>query len=794
MVTRDCYPTLRNPLNRGHITLIQTEDATIVLSQLSSAHRLDQTARKVPSVRAVLAWLTCFQLIGAVLACSAAADAPRIDTAEPASGDSVTASPDVIRITFDEPIATDGDPAAITLIGSAGVPQSLGSTTLSSADARTIEAPVSEPLAAGTYVVQWTIVPDGAARASTGTYAFRVAAASIPGGATDVDTLPDIWAIVTRVLTLVGLALSLGGFTLARLVTNPSPSDASQRRQWLTLAGALLALVGTLAEPVLAFLQRDDASGFTDLVAAYPAWWPRTLALIGLVGVTAVLATRVPGHAGSGRLLWAAGVVFGAVALAATSLATVSAQSIPADPFADGLLIVLQVVLVILAGIAIHLVLATPPHRASRVPTTSDADAGAAHTASVGSKPARRKYRWLMIALAGIGLVAVVGLSALSPTGLAGLLNGLSGWLLVAVAILLVAILALSLLARGANEAVPLRGVVALATLTLVGVAILALSPPPGKAMASGALAAVNIVAPIDQDVAGQPGLVHLMVQPAAPGENTFLTWLTNADGVVLTAGEQPSFSLAITALGQTTPSLQLAPEPVAPGQLAAVKVSLPQEGWWQVDVTVTPPDREATIARFYLVLPDPNVTGTGPEPPSSGDARGVFDRGLAAMTNLRNVQFRTLIGSGSGTFGQSDIIINDPGDASLRTYQDASASYETVIVGNQQWLRQGDGPWTERPAGYIFTPSEWGMTYQHATGFMLGPLVELEGETTQVVSFWLPRQENPRQEPAWFTWWVGTETGQVHRETMISTQHYMVYDFTGFNQPVKITPPETTP
>jgi hypothetical protein len=61
-------------------------------------------------------------------------------------------------------------------------------------------------------------------------------------------------------------------------------------------------------------------------------------------------------------------------------------------------------------------------------------------------------------------------------------------------------------------------------------------------------------------------------------------------------------------------------------------------------------------------------------------------------------------------------------------------------------------------------------------------------GETTQVVTFYSPERQG--QSEAWFAWWVGQETGNVHRITMVARLHYMVEEFRDFNVPFEIAAP----
>ena len=74
------------------------------------------------------------------------------------------------------------------------------------------------------------------------------------------------------------------------------------------------------------------------------------------------------------------------------------------------------------------------------------------------------------------------------------------------------------------------------------------------------------------------------------------------------------------------TAVLHLPPDSSA--RLFTGTVVLASAGWWQADVTVTPPTASPR-ERASGLYPDPNITGTGPEPTSDPEAQALFARGL---------------------------------------------------------------------------------------------------------------------------------------------------------------------
>jgi hypothetical protein len=102
--------------------------------------------------------------------------------------------------------------------------------------------------------------------------------------------------------------------------------------------------------------------------------------------------------------------------------------------------------------------------------------------------------------------------------------------------------------------------------------------------------------------------------------------------------------------------------------------------------------------------------------------------------------------------------------------------------------LVQPDGSALTQPAGRFADIGEWGNIYEQAEHLRIGGTTELGGEQVQLVSFHTPDQ--PGQSEAWFVWWIGVDTGQVHRLAMVASSHYMVWEYSDFNGAFTIEPP----
>ena len=67
---------------------------------------------------------------------------------------------------------------------------------------------------------------------------------------------------------------------------------------------------------------------------------------------------------------------------------------------------------------------------------------------------------------------------------------------------------------------------------------------------------------------------------------------------------------------------------------------------------------------------------------------------------------------------------------------------------------------------------------------------MEINGQPTRVVTFFVPETEE--QIAAWYAFWIDETSGHVVQEVMISQQHYMLYNYSEFDKPVIIAPPDT--
>jgi copper transport protein len=774
---------------------------------LSTFRSARSRPRWVPFVTGVVAFV-----VACVFAAGAGAHAS-VERSSPPEDGLLGAPPRTIELWTSEAVASGAGSPAIKVIDQGGSAAGIvvDNVRVDPNDPRHVIADVSG-IGVGTYTVVWSLRSDVDGHTLSGTYAFRVAGtAQAPGAAAVEGESPRVWAVATRWLTFLGAAIAAAGFLFGRFIRAGDSLAADRRRYLSIVAGAAVALVATIAEPF--FQTRFPPEGAAkpslgDAIAGLPAaWWIRPAALtvailLGLVLVAAGarLARSSPALAiggGAVALVSLLGLALTSHASARESWRIVAVPSIVLHQWAVGLWV---------GGLA-QLALSWPWGR----PGNEDG----------GPDPVRRFSRYALgLALVGIG-TGVLNAGLVLPT-LRSLWRSDYGDFLIAKVAILVPVLGLASFHRLRLRRVAVRAGTALRTtvrveaalvlLVVLGGSILALMAPP--TVARGTFKLVDLADPTGDGTKSDDLLVRLQVKPAKAGSNQLRVVVAHADGTPMPTDQIALVRLRVTSLDHDAEQPEVATTPDATGGFISQGTQLSLDGWWRVTVLVRRLGIEDATVPFYLRLPDPNVNGFDTNSAAgSDDARALYERGLAGMTSMHSVRWTQRLASGTGPVVVSELMVSDGSDgkpmassnttnefvpAELRQIDPATGSpeastltppdFEQIIIGSTRWQRQNGGQWITGESGPVFTPAEWGDNYNGAIGFHLGRTEEVDGHETQIVTFVVPGTE--RLAPAFYAWWVATDSGRVLRETMISRSHYMVYEYFDINQPMPISPP----
>lgn len=286
---------------------------------------------------------------------------------------------------------------------------------------------------------------------------------------------------------------------------------------------------------------------------------------------------------------------------------------------------------------------------------------------------------------------------------------------------------------------------------------------------------------------------LQLNLTPARPGENAMTVGLANAAGTPVAADRGTRVQVSAENLAEPEKTRSVEVE-TAGGKPAQMRLSDERSDWWRLKVTPEISGQPTMTTPFYIILPDPNLNGTNALTRAGSDpaAEAVYSRGMAAQTGLHRVRFKQSMADGRGHNALSMHLINDGSDGQVPGFAYiAPGGLEAYVLGTYRWWRQPGQPWVVDGTSPMVPPSAWGEEYEGATDFRLGGNEMVDGELCQIVTFFVPeRTASPKRVAAWYAWWVGERSGQVHREAMVSDSHYMLNEFSDFNAPLPITPP----
>jgi len=275
---------------------------------------------------------------------------------------------------------------------------------------------------------------------------------------------------------------------------------------------------------------------------------------------------------------------------------------------------------------------------------------------------------------------------------------------------------------------------------------------------------------------------VRLAVEPFQLGPNTFRVRLVDVTAARATADR---LRLGFYRLEDTAPPDWVDIGPRADDGEWRITRSLNLPGWWVVAVSVD----EAEPVPFVLRLDQPSrapLAFAEPDYPSDPQAEALFRRALQNHRGLRAVRWEEQLTSGLAYPSETGAWVHVTGQAeapdrfSLRVHNPDRQSYEVIQAGTVRCSRNQEEDWlcseTEPRSALDFR----GLT--SASGFRLGRQEPVEGELTQVVTFYEP------VEKSWYAWWVGLDTGYLRRMAMVGPGHFMVTRYFDHNTALGLT------
>ncbi|PYG00559.1 copper transport protein [Georgenia satyanarayanai] len=500
---------------------------------------------------------------------------------DPADGDVLTAPPDVVTLTFNEPVQADD--GSVRLLDAAGEPIAAEARPVDD----TVEITVPADLPEGSYVVDWSVVSadghpvGGAFTFAVGRPSTAVAEVAAPTG----DPLVDLLHQGAQVFVYLGI-LGTSGLVLFRTVLLDRGAGIVHAPVLRLATVFAAAALGGL----LVYLAADGAwrtgSGLPGLVDPGTLWDTLTGTPVGTATVVALVGLVLALGAGAtpaGRAVTCAGAL---LALLSLPLAGHSRSFGPAWLVLGSDAVHVSAGAVWFGGV-LGLVITL---RSSAPASAAARTVGRFSTAAL----------WVVLALAATGTVLawriLPDLAALTSTGYG--LTLLAKVAVVGVVVLVAAWNRYRLVPHVGDDdgararlrrTVGTEAWLILLAVTLTGV-LVSQSPTDGHTAPAAAR-------PVAEHVALGDGMADVRVAPARVGANVVEIELNDADGEPLEPAADPQVRLSLPEqdLGPLTPALTR----TGTGRYE-LPVDLPLPGGWELELSV----RTSTFDNPVVVVP----------------------------------------------------------------------------------------------------------------------------------------------------------------------------------------------
>ena len=170
-------------------------------------------------------------------------------------------------------------------------------------------------------------------------------------------------------------------------------------------------------------------------------------------------------------------------------------------------------------------------------------------------------------------------------------------------------------------------------------------------------------------------------------------------------------------------------------------------------------------------------------QPQATPRARRLLARAQRTMRALRSVREVEQVTSGPGSYARTEYRLRAPNRMAFTT----NGRAQTVIVGERQWFRSADAPWTRTAygSGLAFSVARWFRWTTYATAVrLLARGREHDRPVTELALM------DPAT-PVWVRLVIDDRTGRVLRERMVTKAHFMQSRYFAFNQPLTIKAPD---
>lgn len=714
------------------------------------------------------AFLVLIGLVAVLVFPTVALGHANLDTSIPAADSLLATPPRELTLTFTEPVDLTG--VTISAVDESGEPVSLAPPRLDPANNRRVLVS-SDDFSIGAYTISWTNRSSTDGHTLSGSFAFRIGGSDrAPAAATVEGQRPPAWAVVIRWLSFLGAAPAAGLLLLL----------ASQRRRRIVQLGLAVGLAATLLDPVLlsSFPPAGSIGGsIADALRAEPnGWWVR---LIGLA--LALIVSLLPRVGRPWQTTVGAGALVGIAGLALTSHAAGRESFAWA---AVGISFVHNAAVALWIGALALIVLAPERDRVREL----------------------GQFAKRALPLAGIAVVAGIVNAGLIFPNLDTVTSTDYGLVLIGKVAIVAVVLGLAayhhLALRSSLTLLPqlmrnsVRLELGLVVIAVAFASVLALLAPPQ--VTRGELTRIELAMPTTGEITAEQIYVRLTIDPARTGENTLTAYATqgppltvevDATGAPKAVNHPPLPDVQLMRIQLMSIDLAIAPRAVemtalGDGRFQTEGINFSADGWWRALVSVRRVGAaEDAQAEFIVRVPDPNVVGfdTARRSTAETDAKTRFEQ---ARDQFAQQQWAVFSEDLSGGNGGVEISSQTWSNGGLKI---TTPNIQLIRLNGKRYLLDQTGEWRITDDSEPRGPAAWVEELGGATDFSLGNQEEIDGQMTQAIHFYVP---GTALAPAFYTWWVNLETGQIMQEAMVSRSHYMIQRFDWSAPPPEIVPP----
>jgi hypothetical protein len=227
-------------------------------------------------------------------------------------------------------------------------------------------------------------------------------------------------------------------------------------------------------------------------------------------------------------------------------------------------------------------------------------------------------------------------------------------------------------------------------------------------------------------------------------------------------------------ALGRDIPAMALRLDVGAVAKVSGEGLFFASPGWLGIELTVRRHGFVDVAFIMLLLIDVPAVTANAP------DAMAVLARAEKLFEAVRSWREMEHFASGTGYSTSTQYVFVVPDRLIYLTNQGA----EGRIIGLKSHYREPGGAWKvtvrEKPPKVAF---RFPLATEVASA-TLGTKITEDDRTLQVVTY-----DDPSGK-LHFALWVDVKTGLPRRIFMVGEAHHMVSTLSGYNAPVKVTPP----